>query len=79
MSELSGGGGGEEDGDRKNATKPDHHEESKKSSDLKDLKDLVRYRRKKYFLLSHGPSQGYLYRLRIQVKIYFLRHICEIF
>ncbi len=43
MSELSGGGGGEEDGDRRNGTKPDHPEESKKSSDLKDLKDLVRY------------------------------------
>ena len=45
MSELSGGGGGEEDGDRRNGTKPDHPEESKKSSDLKDLKDLVRYRK----------------------------------
>jgi len=64
MSELSGGGGGEEDGDRKNATKPDHHEESKKSSDLKDLKDLVRYRRKKIlFAVSWTKS-----RLLIQVE-----------
>ncbi len=40
MSELSGGGG--DDDDRKNGFRHEHAEESKKGSDLKDLKDLVR-------------------------------------
>ena len=39
LSELSGGGDDEE---KRNESKHEHAEDSKKGSDLKDLKDLVR-------------------------------------
>ena len=39
LSELSGGGDDEE---KRNESKPEHAEDSKRGSDLKDLKDLVR-------------------------------------
>jgi hypothetical protein len=41
MSELSGGAGDDEE--KRSGSKPEQSEDSKKGSDLKDLKDLVRY------------------------------------